>query len=750
MVKMTRVISDAYNQLCQHMGLANVKISEVTNEATTFEITVKVDLPSRAKSKGISITGVYSEENCLLVFGKDYPVRSPIVLLRKDFPLNLPHINPYQPEGFVLPCLVEGSLDEAFHQGGLDHIIDQLILWLHKAASNTLIDANQGWEPTRRDSSPSTIIFSAEEVQKNIPIDGSILSAPTQYIAMPVGIVGSLYPSIQNNDDLVFNQKQFSSNGEIQQGNTLTFFTCAAQKNSEFQVYSQYEPETVFDYDSLLKKAESFGIDRNALDKKIQDFYLRSILQNPSNPASWKYGVCAIVVLGVYRPQPLIGSGGRNMELLPYVVHFTFSVDKPLEKKITVEPAFHAHDLSPQLLALTSGYEKNDLSQQIVMFGCGSLGSKIALHLGRAGFGNMSFVDNEFIYPHNLARHALIDPLSGWFNPYKVSLMRTAFTTLSHIKAKDFVEDGVEVMLNPEKFKEVIPDTAALIVDTTASLKVLTSETVSTALNASNVRLSRAMMFGQGNAAIVLLEGVNRSSRVDDLTAYLFDSCRFHPHLREAIANDGNDLSRVFTGVNCSSITSQMSDAVISRSAAITAMQIQKWLTEGFPKNGCLAYGVADGLSMLWRTNELGNTTVLNVTEDDGWEIRILDHVAAAIYADVQQWGKNETGGALVGKISFQTRTILIAGLVDAPVDSIRQPTKFILGIEGLQENLLLANQNSLSYLQFIGTWHSHPMGGAHSQIDRNTLKNIAEFSGGLPCVSLVWTPDGLICAVSK
>jgi len=88
--------------------------------------------------------------------------------------------------------------------------------------------------------------------------------------------------------------------------------------------------------------------------------------------------------------------------------------------------------------------------------------------------------------------------------------------------------------------------------------------------------------------------------------------------------------------------------------------------------------------------------------------------------------------------------------LVDAPADSIRQPTKFILGIEGLQENLLLANQNSLSYLQFIGTWHSHPMGGAHSQIDRNTLKNIAEFSGGLPCVSLVWTPDGLICAVSK
>ena len=52
---------------------------------------------------------------------------------------------------------------------------------------------------------------------------------------------------------------------------------------------------------------------------------------------------------------------------------------------------------------------------------CGSLGSKIAMHLGRAGFGAMTFVDNESMSPHNAARHALIEQVSVLLPPRKAT-----------------------------------------------------------------------------------------------------------------------------------------------------------------------------------------------------------------------------------------------------------------------------------------------------------------------------------------
>ena len=68
------------------------------------------------------------------------------------------------------------------------------------------------------------------------------------------------------------------------------------------------------------------------------------------------------------------------------------------------------------------------MSQPITVLGCGSLGSKISLHLGRAGFGNMSFVDNEALSPHNSARHALLDYPTALVPKRKADLMRETFT----------------------------------------------------------------------------------------------------------------------------------------------------------------------------------------------------------------------------------------------------------------------------------------------------------------------------------
>jgi hypothetical protein len=169
----------------------------------------------------------------------------------------------------------------------------------------------------------------------------------------------------------------------------------------------------------------------------------------------------------------------------------------------------------------------------------------------------------------------------------------------------------------------------------------MAAETQSAALNQSPARLARIAMYGQGRCVAVLLEGPGRAGRVDDLTAFLFECCRFVPELRASIAGDTSEPTRIFVGDNCRSLTMPMSDAVVSRSASLAGLQLERWLVGGLPKEATLCAGVSDaeGLGMAWTRASLGPTTVLDVADDGGWNIRILHPVVQAIHADALRWG---------------------------------------------------------------------------------------------------------------
>jgi hypothetical protein len=750
---MTGAIADALHQLQRHRSLARVGEPRASGESTQIDIDVAVELPSRSRRNGVSETGVRAVETCVLIFGSNWPLSAPQVFLRADFPLNLPHINPHRAGQLVSPCLFEGSLDELLHRFGLDAIVDQLIDWLHKAAAGTLLDLEQGWEPTRRDSCPSTVVFSAEKVAATAPADGAVLVIPAGYVAIDGGLYAIVNAELTAQADPVFYQEAYDDKlGKWGRGHTAAFIARAPMAGGHPHVIGHYQPETVVDLTALLDRAAELGINRDALALGLDGYYGRSILDLRQDSRGWTHGLYAIVILVVQRPVPLVGSPGRSVEVLPYVVRYELNTQSLLERNATVHPAFHAHALSPELLARTSGISSAATSQPLVMLGCGSLGSKIAMQLGRAGFGAMTFVDNESMSPHNAARHALIEQVSVLVPPRKAALMKTAFESLSHIQSRAFDNDAVTLLVDPVQFAATVPQDTALIVDATASLQVLAAETQSAALNQSPVRLARITMYGQGRCVVILLEGHGRASRVDDLTAFLFERCRFVPELRVAIAGETSEPTRIFVGDNCRSLTTPMSDATVSRSASLAGLQLERWLIDGLPNDAVLCAGITDveGLGIAWTRAGLGPTTVLDVADDGGWNIRVLHPVAQAIHADAIRWGSLETGGALVGRISYESRTITIAGIVDAPPDSVREAARFVLGTNGLIHDLRAANEISLGYLAFIGTWHSHPKGGAHSGIDRKTLRGIAEDAVGLPAVSLVWTPTGLTCAVDR
>lgn len=744
-------IDDALDQLRRHRGLSRVSTPTEVDGAIHIEVDVPVELPSRARPAGESVAGVRATETCTLVFTSNWPLRAPRPYLRADFPLNLPHINPHRAGQLVSPCVFEGSLDELLHRFGLDAIIDQVIDWLRKAAAGTLIDLSQGWEPTRRDTCPSAIVASAERLIAAAPVDGTILTIKSGYVAVDEGVYAYLPAAMAPQQQVVFDQTLHRQPPDIwASGHCAAFIARAPLIDGHAQVIDAYQPETVVDLDSLLARATELAIDREALSREIDDYYRRCILSTAQNPHDWQFGLYAIVILLVQRPAPLVGSPGRSVEVLPYVIRYQIDPNAPFDRNVSVHAAFHTHALSPELLALASGHPVPPTAQKIVLLGCGSLGSKIGLHLGRGGFGNLTFVDNERMSPHNLARHALIDEVL--IPQPKTEQMKAAFARLSHTNTRAVDVNAVSILCDAEKFADVVPSDASLIVDATASLQVLMAASIAAPLSGHAARFARAAMYGQGRCAVLMLEGADRKVRVDDLTALLFEHCRANPTVRLAIAGDSTEPTRLFVGDNCRSLTTPMSDAVVSRSAAPMAIQIERWLIEGVPPSAQLWIGVTDnaGLGMSWTVVTASRVETIPVTDDGGWEVRILPAVAEAIDADAHRWTPLETGGALIGRISYESRTITIAGLVDAPPDSIRTKTRFVLGTDGLVGNLRQAHADSLGHLMFLGTWHSHPLGGPHSGIDRETLKGIAKDAGGLPAVSLVWTPTGLRCAVDR
>jgi hypothetical protein len=738
-------LEDALRELASHQAVrSRIEVQEQHGRHIAI-FDVEVSLPSRAE-RDVSATGVRRLETVYLVFQPEFPLKAPTPRLRKDFPSNFAHINPHRRGDLVPPCIFEGELTELMHRFGIEKILDQLLDWLKKAAAGQLLDLEQGWEPTRRGSPDTSIEFDADALAQSLPQDGSILALPSKLFQ--VGTSRHLTLGQLGEDAGSFSLQRIQTT-QAWAGTTPVYVACAPWVDGQPRICGDYAADTVVDLPTLLERADSLGIAADALRVALESAIFRSMMFAPgAGTWPWPGDFCLGVVLAAHRPVHLIASH-RTVEFVPYLVRIARQAHRPELRDATVESAYQIHQISPRLLAATSGYADADIQQMVTIVGCGSVGSKLALHMGRAGFGAQTLVDNESVSPHNMARHALLDP-AGW---NKAEQTRKALTALGHQGVRAVARDIVPMLMAPGggDMSELVQPGTRLLVDTTASLQVAAAISKSPHLG-GQVRVARAFLIGGGRVAALLLEAPQRAVRVDDLYAHLYAQCRANAPMRAAIGSEGGEPTEVFVGDNCRSLTLSMPDSLLSRGSAGIATQVQKWLASGFPQEAQLLVGVGqdDDLGMEWHSYAVTTTHVLAATADGGWTVRVSGTVAAAITADSQHWTPRETGGALLGHVDVLSRTIYIADLVPAPEDSERYPERFVLGTRGLKSALRQAHGDSVGYLHYVGTWHSHPMGGPHSQTDFDTLQRLASFAPGLPAVSLVWTPAGLLCEVGR
>ena len=710
-----------------------------------IEVNMRVELPRDAIDRGMTTTGVKAIEWVRIEFPTSFPSKAPRFLLRADFNRAHPHINPGMPGDLVYPCIYEGSLDELLHETGwIDCLVDQMADWLCKAAVGELMNCTgQGWEPIRRDGITGHIVVDASAIRarlaKNKNPECNFL--PYEYFSFD----GTSEYSGRIVDENKLYRTMREANREIKIGTFARHFVTVRLSialivwGGTQKSVDDYLPDNVNTLAELLDRASEYGC-RLGLEIRLKE-----IIENITTRLIDEQLDIAVVFV-VKRPCNLIGEES-DLEVIPYRVVFTSDQNRNLRiDRVEISPLGQIQKLNRNLLAQVSGRKptKIDKSKEIVLVGCGSLGSKIVEHLARAGHGPFKLYDKDCFSPHNSARHAVANRTAAEFMLPKSWLTAGTLQQLgaSVREIKNPFEDVITALQqNPKLFAR----TGDLIIDATASSSVQDA-LCSVAPNVLGAPLLRSALYGRGQIGFFGLEGKDRNPRIDDLTTQLYQLGLDTPALGKPLY-EFSEFDRLSLGQGCASYTMKISDARISQFAAGIAERISRQLDHGLPTEGELLVGMLseEGMGVTWAHHTISQVEVIHLNDDEcPWELRIPLYLKQQMQMESNQRQPSETGGVLIGHINWSRRTIYVSSLLPPPEDSLFSANQFVLGTKGLRNAIASIEKYTGGTLTYLGTWHSHPNGGEASLLDRKTLVKLAEERGRAPSVCLIYGPDGL------
>ena len=716
-------------------------------------IDLRVEMPLHCQADGISDTGVRIVEPVTLRIPSEYPWRSPQVRLRADFPRNFPHLHPGGADAPPRPCLVDGDQDEFFLQFGLVeygvfHLLEQVAVWLRKAAINHLIDPVQGWEPAMRRGLRDTIAFDAETMRatrlkaggyiawrgrfgRTEADDATLLDGASVWINSDGGKT-----PLSTTDKSLFSVSPMSKGGTL--GKTVIGIVWADKPPSGgTYVSDRYTPDDVTTIDELRAHADTLGCRRGLdlflsnLERSWQGWHL-----NQPIPIG--------IVLCVERPVHLIGSNSP-IELLPYVVEI-----RPYDQRTTaivrggdepVRPALHYQTLNAPLLRTLAGVPERPA---LALLGCGSVGSKLALHAARSGQSIIAISDEGWLRPHNMARHALFPTAVG--QPKTAAL---ADELAGFSLSPTLYQDDIASALRDEAIRvKVIPAGTGIVVNATASLAV--REALSTAIRPHDrARYIEAALFGRGRMAYLLVGGASHNPNHNDLMAEMYATLADGEAVA-LLADPETGLAEIQIGQGCGSLTMTIDDAQLSMMTAGLAKEIDH-AADHPNAEGLIVTGVCDidTPATRWTRQTVPSFETVAIEGTDGWELRISQRIAAKIRSAAAASPHAETGGLLIGLSSARMKTVTVVDLLDAPADSTFSAGLFVLGTTGLQDAIEHRHQASGRTLFDVGTWHSHLADEGPSPLDWRTATELAA-GRTPPSVLLIVTPLRFHALIAK
>jgi hypothetical protein len=708
-------VLDAIDTLGKHPRVSNVRVLSPSHGGGVV-VTADIDtnLPSTWKALGSNPHGVLPIETIEIFFPADYPQTAPLPTLRLDFDATLPHINPHTIGERIPPCIYQGSLLDALHNEGFERLVVQLVDWLEKAGDGTLINPAQGWEPTRRTGGDHIVQFDIEGLGKRRPRLGGLQLFQISQIWRRNGTYSYAH-DLQAPPSTAFLgrdlRRMIDETHSLPSHHFGPTLLAMCWPTTGFDGITapdfRYMPETVSNFGEMVLRADAYG-NKDALER------FRKIFNEAAKDLPVSCAFPVYVGLVVKRPFHLIGMT-TDYEVLVYRMQVPIpqGISGPTTRAVTV---LVLAPVSPALLRRTSAIPDDSPGVRSTFLGCGSLGSKVIMHLARAGFPPELLIDHAYFLPHNAARHTLTpeDMLSTGTKAERMAALVDQFSRGGATMA--FSKPVQTLPLDGRSRFGIVLDPHAILVNTTGSSPVRHF----LAGSSFRSRTVEACLTEMGRIGVMTVEGPARNPSTLDLMALVYEQLRELGRLRAFEQNASNTLQ---VGVGCNSVTLPMSDARISLVAAGIGQSLLTMQSDGLPNCGKVAIGVVDddGMTVRWRHAEIGITHVVDAEHADGWTIRILEPAHLKISEDVLRHRTVETGGIIVGRVSTTAREIVITDVLPAPKDSVRSSAQFVLGTDGRQVLVDAYEDSGGGVLWCLGTWHSHLEDVGPSALDRQT-----------------------------
>ena len=164
------------------------------------------------------------------------------------------------------------------------------------------------------------------------------------------------------------------------------------------------------------------------------------------------------------------------------------------------------------------GIDETVLNKRITIIGLGSVGSRIAMDLARAGFSNFYFVDDDIMLPFNVVRHELTNEDVG---AYKVNALKKkikdSINEKAQIEVSTLAMTGQESSSSTSRFIENCSK-SSLIIDCTAYDPILLM--LSQMTEEKNIPVISGTVIPGGLGNIVLIKKGSGANMESVLASY--------------------------------------------------------------------------------------------------------------------------------------------------------------------------------------------------------------------------------------
>lgn len=405
---------------------------------------------------------------------------------------------------------------------------------------------------------------------------------------------------------------------------------------------------------------------------------------------------------------------------------------------IPIEMAVVRRGFSPNLAAAASGQPSD--SRKIVLIGAGALGSQVADVLFREGYGHWTIVDDDRLFPHNLARHALDAHFLG---------LNKAFALNLHLNLmSDGLENAASIpcnVLEPGEHSEALVAALAdaeLIIDASASVEVERW----LAREAKRSAPAISVFFNpSGTDLVILSEGSCRNYPLDSLEMAYYRLLITSETLADHLAAPAEP---VLQATGCREPSVAIPQSRVIRLVGLAAGEIRSLTMVDEPR--VAVWHDAEGA--LTQSDACSPTLGCISAAVSGWTITVLPEVLEEIQEHRATSGSVETGGILTGSWDYTRNIIYVVGAIGPPPDSVRDRSGFIRGTAGLDTILKTLSDRTMGNISYVGEWHTHPPGSGSlpSTTDQEFLQKMRAQTRleDAPALMLIGGEDGIRVAL--